>query len=229
MSRFWVPLATVAMAVALAGCYGSTEPATKITFDSATLNARGAANHGQAESWFELWTTGSTGTHLQVGRQTWPAGVSGPFSYDTQSILVPNTGYSFRACGKDVGGDPACAQTRSFTTLDGDTASGTFLDADATHGVQFDAWSGPHGERVAGSALYKAFSSYHRADVDCLRVSGNRAIVGTNLGLFVVTDGDPDTYSAPKSGSTPNCADATFADFTVTPTSSASATVHNAP
>ena len=228
MLRVWAPLATVATAVALAGCYGSTEPATKITFDGATLNARGTANNGQAESWFELWKTGSTGAHSQLGHQTWPAGASGPFTY-AQTNLVPNTNYSFRVCGNDVGGDPACAQTRTFTTADGDTASGTFLDPDATHGVQFDAWSGPHGERVAGSALYKAFSSYHRADVDCLKVNGGRAIVGTNLGLFVITDANPDTYATPTSGSSPTCADATFDDFTVRPTSSASATVHDAP
>jgi hypothetical protein len=39
------------------GCYGSTEPATNVTFDAAQLNARGTANNGPASSYFEYWPT----------------------------------------------------------------------------------------------------------------------------------------------------------------------------
>ncbi len=142
---------------------------------------------------------------------------------------MSNTSYSFRLCGKDVGGDPVCAQTRAFTTADGDTASGNILNPDGRTGVRFAAWSGPHGERVAGSAVYAGAGREHPENVDCLKVSGNRAIVGTRLGLFLVTDADPDTYATPNSGSSPSCADAKFDGFTVRSTSSATATVHDAP
>ena len=182
---------SVGVLLAVSGCYGSTEPPTKISFDGATLNARGTTNNGQAESWFELWATDAGGTPLQLGHQTWPGGVSGPISYDTQIGLLSNTGYSFRLCGNDVGGDPVCAQTRTFRTADGDTASGSIVNADGTTGVNFGASSGPHGERVAGSAAYFGSGREHPENVGCLKVSGNRAIVGTRLGLFLVTDADP--------------------------------------
>jgi hypothetical protein len=42
-----------------AGCYGSTEPATDIGPESATLQGHGTANNGPAKSWFQYWLTGS--------------------------------------------------------------------------------------------------------------------------------------------------------------------------
>ncbi len=56
-------VAVVAAALALAGCYGSTEPATQIDFDQATLNAHGTANAGDAHVYFEYWQT----AHPQSG------------------------------------------------------------------------------------------------------------------------------------------------------------------
>ena len=47
----------IAAALALAGCYGSTEPATQIDFDQATLNAHGTANAGDAHVYFQYWQT----------------------------------------------------------------------------------------------------------------------------------------------------------------------------
>jgi hypothetical protein len=226
MPRVWVPLAMLATAVALAGCYGSTEPATKITFDGAQLNARGTANNGQAKSWFEFWATDSSDPHLQLGEQTWPAGASGPFSY-TKTNLVPNTNYSFRLCGNDVGGDPVCAQTRTFTAADGDTASGTF--ASQSSSASFAASSGPHGERVNGSQFSCVGGSCMRFDLTCLKVSGNRAILGDDEFLYAITDGNPDTIAVPPRGTAPNCATATFDDFVVDPNTTVNATVHDAP
>jgi hypothetical protein len=224
--RLWVPV--VVAAVTIAGCYGSTEPATNIKFDGATLNAQGTANNGPAESWFEIRPTNS-GDLRETQHRTWPAGVSGPFSDDSGS-LVPHTSYSFRLCGKDAGGDPVCAQTRTFTTLDGDTVSGRFLSEDHTHGVLIDAQSGPHGERLSGSMLFTAGADvYHRENVDCLKLSGNRAIVG-NSGVMYVVDAATQRLLSPTSGSPPPCASATFDQFTTNvPTSYAQATVHDAP
>jgi hypothetical protein len=218
-------VALVGAALAIAGCYGSTEPATKITFDGATLNARGTTNNGQAESWFELWPTAG-GTHRETEHQTWPGGVSGPFS-GPSGVIVPHTDYSFRLCGKDAGGDPVCAQTRTFTTADGDTANGTFSSGNAIAG--FDAQSGPHGERMTGSQLSCISSVCKRFDLDCLKVSGNRAILGMSNDLYMITDGAPDTIALPPTGTAPNCATATSADFVVNPTYTVAAVVHDAP
>jgi hypothetical protein len=225
--RLWVSVAVAAAAVAIAGCYGSTEPATNITFDGATLNARGTTNNGQAESWFEFWQTSSNPPHLQLGHQTWPAGVSGPFSH-TQSGLVPNTNYSFRLCGNDVGGDPVCAQTRTFTTADGDTAAGAFAYSDG-RSAGFDASSGPRGERPRGSILSCISSNCHRTDLDCFKVSGSRAILGNDDNLFEVRDGNPDTIAYPPSGTFPTCATASFDGFVVDSAATVNATVHDAP
>ena len=51
-------VAVVAAALALAGCYGSTEPATQIDFDQATLNAHGTANAGDAHVYFRVLADG---------------------------------------------------------------------------------------------------------------------------------------------------------------------------
>ncbi len=47
-------VAVVVAAITLAGCYGSTEPATDVRPNSAVLQARGTANDGPAFSYFEL-------------------------------------------------------------------------------------------------------------------------------------------------------------------------------
>jgi hypothetical protein len=223
--RLWVSAVAAAATLTIAGCYGSTEPATSVTFDGAKLNARGTANHGQAKSWFEFWATDG-GTHYELGDQTWPAGASGPFSY-TETNLVPNTNYSFRLCGNDVGGDPVCAQTRTFTTADGDTASGTFTSGDS--GASFAAQSGPHGERAAGSQVSCISGTCHRFDLDCLKVSGNRAILGMGQSLYMVQDTTPDTIAFPPRDTSPQCDTATAADFVVNPSYTVDVTVHDAP
>ncbi len=80
--------------VALAGCYASTEPATNVGPEAATLNARGTANNGPARSHFEFWMTGSTRVSW-TDDQRWPAGASGPFSQRADrprclhGVLVP--------------------------------------------------------------------------------------------------------------------------------------------
>ncbi len=55
----------------LGGCYGSTEPATNIGEDSATLRAQGTANNGPATSYFEYWAAEEPFT-TRWGRETSP-------------------------------------------------------------------------------------------------------------------------------------------------------------
>jgi hypothetical protein len=54
----------VVAGLALTGCYGSTEPATEVTADTARLNARGTANNGPATSFFEIWPTNAPSAKL---------------------------------------------------------------------------------------------------------------------------------------------------------------------
>jgi hypothetical protein len=82
---------SVVSALTLAACYGSTEPATSIGEDSATLHARGTANNGPATSYIEYWTDGDplpgqSGPRTPV--RSWPAGVSGAFSEKVSDLLV---------------------------------------------------------------------------------------------------------------------------------------------
>ena len=57
----------------LAGCYGSTEPATEVAFDSAKLNGRGTADKGPAFSYFEYapTSTGFPGSDHDEARVAW--------------------------------------------------------------------------------------------------------------------------------------------------------------
>jgi hypothetical protein len=128
-----VALSGVAV-VGIAGCVGSTEPATKVTSASAQLNARGYTDDGPATWWWEYDTVQSdlgTENDTQVcGDPPERDARCGPASGGSQSnqvplnvtvrALDPGTTYYFRACGQDENDSaPTCAQTRSFTTLPG--------------------------------------------------------------------------------------------------------------
>jgi hypothetical protein len=218
--------------VVFAGCYASTEPATQVGAESAKLNARGTADKGEATSWFELEVTGRVGAPRHVGAETWPAGVSGPFSH-TATGLAASTSYSFRVCGQDAYTAEVCAQTRTFTTsaptedsVNGDWWSG------CCSSVTFKARSGPDGENSRGTvswdrgSSWEPYSWHFGGDVTCLAVDGQRAVigaVGTRSGgpddttvpatmRIVVVDGrtQRDRYADefPQQGSTPPACDA---------------------
>jgi hypothetical protein len=231
-SRSWLLLSLVA-ALPLAGCYASTEPATKVGGESATLNARGTANNGPANSWFEYWQTGTSNTRLSDPLH-FPAGASGGFSAGVNG-LAANTSYSFRVCGTDTAAyDRNCAQTRTFKTgaAVNDLASGDWNVSPHFNGT-VDAHSGPAGQDPHGTVYsVDAPFSWHSfaGSVTCLRVSGNKAAVGA-VGketladghtqqpatlLVTIVDGGPtgtDTLAfvaASNSTTTPNCATASF-------------------
>lgn len=172
-----------------AGCYASTEPATEVGPEGATLNARGTANNGGARSWFELEITGRDGLPGRVGEHfNWPAGASGPFSTKVSGLSAKSE-YSFRVCGADDGepdeGAP-CAQTRTFTTPVATRDSvhgGWFGGCCASEGVS--ATSGPSGETPTGSVSWaigpsSTSTSYRYSGiVTCLLVNGRTAVVGS--------------------------------------------------
>jgi hypothetical protein len=230
-SLSWLPLSVVA-ALALAGCYGSTEPATNIGPESATLNARGTADKGSATSWFEYWETGSS-QHRVTAYQHFPAGASGSFTARVTG-LAANRAHSFRLCGRDDSSFPAvCAQTLAFKTAAAveDSVTGSWFYSPHLTGT-VDAHSGPAGQNPRGGVSdvdapisYNAFQGY----VTCLAVSGNKAAVGA-VGqatledgqtkqpatlLLTIVDGIGGAYDSlgrdQEPGSTkPNCATASF-------------------
>jgi hypothetical protein len=219
--RSWRPpsaLAALALA-SLAGCYASTEPATDITQSTARLHAHGTANNGEAQSFFELWPTGSPSQQVPTGAGfRWPAGASGPFSA-TVDGLSPSTSYSFRICGRDIESGPViCAQTLTFTTKPAtqDELWGGYFEGPCCNGY-VRAKAGPHGENASGHLSASDFNGF----VTCLAVSGNRAAVGgvgqNSAMLMTVVDGGPtgtDTVqrAVAPAAIRPNCATASFAN-----------------
>jgi hypothetical protein len=203
-------VAVVIAAITMAGCYGSTEPATDVRPNSAVLQARGTANDGPAFSYFELgkaWTPpqqdGKTPT------RTWPAGASGPIS-ERVTGLEEATDYRYRVCGNDAGKAAVCANTRSFTTPGPDGVDSVIgfwragFSADPTGGsvraIRDTDGANPRGNlsitTIAQSDPGEAFQEHRFTGfVTCLRIDGVRATVGA-VGAERV-DGGPDTpYTA---------------------------------
>ena len=107
-----VALVTVA---GLTGCYGSTEKASNVDFDSADLNGQFTANSGASQSWFEYWPTATPANKTTTATLNWAANGCGSTT-DHVTALQQGTNYSFHLCGKDQGGPSFCAQTRTFET-----------------------------------------------------------------------------------------------------------------
>jgi hypothetical protein len=173
-------LLAVVAGIGLSACYGSTEPATNVTFDSAQLNAQGTANNGPANSHFEYWPTSHPEAKLTTPNQAWPAGVSGPFSAKV-TVLYASSEYSFRVCGNDEGKPFACAQTRTFTTPapTRDVVEGGWSEGFHSPEGTVQASSGPAGQSPTGTIFYNAAPKEYGGRVTCMSVSGNRAVIGT--------------------------------------------------
>jgi hypothetical protein len=241
----WVRLLVAALGavivLSVSGCFGSTEPASHIAFDHATLNGRGTTNNGPADVRFELWTTAQAGQRGSTLPKTIPGGVTGPFSQPNSPFgpyaLVPDTEYSFRLCGRDQRAqDEVCAQTRTFRTLkpSGDLLRGffalQFTGIGHTGNVQAES------DRTGGGAtgrlqLPGEFGNTFSGDVTCLSVHGHDAAVGAlgktvdgapASGLLKVRDdptpgfanagADQVQYTVTPNGGAPNCAAAGFDD-----------------
>jgi hypothetical protein len=190
----------MAAVLVLSGCYGSTEPATNVGIDRATLNAQGTANNGPARAHFEYEVNGRVGDPLTAFVGRFPAGASGPFSKLVTGLAAATT-YSFRVCGTDEnGGETACAQTRTFTTRPPveDAVFGGYWSG-CCNSWAVDAKSGPSGENPQGFIRWhtgpSGFDPYsHDFDgtVTCLRVEGSRAAV-VAVGAIRHSSGAPDT------------------------------------
>jgi len=205
-------------ALVLGACYGSTEPATGIGEDSATLRAQGTANDGPATSHFEYWTTGDPPIGYPTPRtptRSWPAGASGPVAEKVSDLLVASQ-YSFRFCGDDQGGTPVCAQPRTFTTPTpaGDYVKGSISVAGARgvrpFAIRFNARSDPAGANVKGTlTTIDQDGTRHVWTVSCLKVTGSRAVGGflspTGAILLEVQAGRESVGARTPVENPPNC------------------------
>ncbi len=242
MRRMVVGGLSMVSALALAACYGSTEPATNIGEDSATLHARGTANHGPATSYIEYWTDGDPlpgQSRPRTPTRSWPAGVSGPFSEKVSDLLVASQ-YSFRLCGNDQGAEPVCAQTRTFATPTptGDYVKGSFAGLSpliaSPYTVRFNARSGPSGENARGTVKFTFAGTTTTGTVRCLRVNDIFARIGVvfndgSARLYRLNDVREEAASWGTAPTTnpPNCA--ATAEFENPPYNQQSFVLHDAP
>jgi hypothetical protein len=162
-------------ALLLSGCYGSTEPATDIGIDSATLRAKGDTEGSPTTSWFQYWRTSEPGSIRTTPSHAWPAHVRGPLSQPV-SGLDPITQYSFRLCGYVEGSAPVCAQTRTFRTLDGDVVTANLRSGGVDASLR--AVSGANGEAPRGYFAFAPPAPDPPENVVCLSVHGDEAVVG---------------------------------------------------
>jgi len=208
MLRAAVALSALCAALACAGCYGSTEPASNIGLFGATLNGKGTTNNGQADVFFQLWPSAYPTRLRETVHTTVPAGKTGPISRYTGIGLALDTQYSFRLCGADSGQQPVCAQTRTFRMPkpDGDAVVGEVQQAYGFRPLFINAQSDPTGGSPTGDL---SVTGLFYGDVDSMQVIGNRAAVhavgtayqGSNTfraeACATIGDGGPD---APPGG-----------------------------
>ena len=218
--RLVVVLVSVVGAVGLSGCYGSTEPATNVGLDRATLAAHGTANAGDAHVYFQYWPTAHPDDVFTTIGKDVPAGSSGDYTEPTASSftgLAPATEYGYHVCARDQSAPGGvCAQTRTFSTVRpaGDTVSGSYLTAfgGIGHSGSVDAHASTSG-KVSGwitlptdhNGSYPFATGQFTGFVTCIRVQGNRATVGAlgNAGkpntlvaaLFEVVDTGPGPWN----------------------------------
>ena len=162
----------------LAGCYGTTEPATDLRFTSATLNGSGTTNNGPAMVGFEWWPTALPSAVGSTAQRTIPGGTTGRFSQTLTGRLQPATEYAFRLCGQDQGSpQPVCAQTGTFTTPrpEGDVVVGRFTRPVSQDSIVIAA-SDPSGANARGKFTTPDIEATFK--VTCMAVNGNRAVVG---------------------------------------------------
>ena len=225
----------------LAGCYGSTEPATNIGEDSATLRGQGTANNGPASSYFEYWTNGDPlpgQARPRTPTRSWPAGASGPISERVSDLLVASR-YSFRLCGADRGATPVCAQTRTLTTPTptGDYVKGSFSGSAAPTGtpytVRFNARSGPDGQNARGTVKFTLAGQTRTDTVVCLRTSPIFARIGVvrddDSTLLYQIEAAPEEPVSWATGALSNPADCNSGAFQRVPHTQSSFVIHDAP
>jgi len=198
-ARIFSLAALTAAILSIAGCYGQTDLATHIASDAATLNARGTANNGPADVYYEYWKSSTPQTKLQTPTKTIPSGASGPFDQRVTG-LDDQADYSFRLCGSDQSSSdpPVCAQTRSFFTgLSSVQAHGDTYTPSEFKGydrIYVNAVAAPPGGEPSGRVFFRFYDnesttaypggisfdigSKTEDNVTCVNIEGDLAVVG---------------------------------------------------
>ena len=173
----------------LAGCYGQTDPATDVTQSGATLHGHGTTNNGPADVWFEYWPTAAIAQRKLTPERRIPGDVTAPFT-EPVSGLAANTHYSFRLCGRDVGGPAACAPVRSFTTGQDFVRGNGYgaIQIGIYEAFDVEAFNGPQGSGPSGRAFAQwadpypgvvlSYGSRTTPNTTCVAVRGREAVVG---------------------------------------------------
>jgi hypothetical protein len=233
----------VGLAAALAGCYGSTQPARDIGVDRATLTGQGTLDKGDAHVYFELWPSSQPAAVFKTIGTDLPGGISGPYNESTTKSfhgLTPATQYSYRLCARDPGSPGgACAQTLTFKTVTpaGDLVRGDYMTlfGGIGHSASVDAHSDASGANAAGTMTLPAdkntsgSTATFSGAVTCLAVQGTRATVGAvgakgdtpTTALFQIVDADATwigsadqvDWTETTGSSPPNCANGSFANL----------------
>jgi hypothetical protein len=243
MRRAITAIGLMGVAAALAGCYGSTQPARDIGVDRATLTGQGTLDKGDAHVYFELWPSSQPAAVFKTIGTDLPGGISGPYNESTTKSfhgLTPATQYSYRLCARDAGSPGgACAQTLTFKTVTpaGDLVRGDYMTlfGGIGHSASVDAHSDASGANAAGTMTLPADkntsgnTATFSGAVTCLAVQGNRATVGAvgtkgdspTTALFQIVDADATWISSADQvdwtettgSSPPNCANGSFANL----------------
>ena len=157
-SRFVVGAALLGTVLA-SGCVGSTELPTGVGDSAATFHGQGTTGGNGTDVFFQYWKTSTPSAVQETPRHAIPANVKGPLN-ERVTTLKKDTPYAYRLCGAE-GGDPICAQTRTFVTgRDNVQAWGA---TNQSSGLRYDridvnASSDPEGGNAAGRAFVRALS-----------------------------------------------------------------------
>lgn len=236
MSRRRLPVvAVLGTALAVAGCYGSTEPASNIGYDNAVFEGKGTTGQAGTHVFFQWWQAGRADNVLSTPGTDIGGNVTGPFSeppFASAPLLRPATQYFFRLCGRES--STICAQTLSLTTLTptGDRVHGTFaFGSDLSTVGTVDALSDRTGANPTGKlslpATPDATTDEFSGKVTCVKVNGSQAVVGAigsdnegaAAGLLEINDNDRDTpnmtadrvdWQVTHGTTPPNCATRPF-------------------
>ncbi len=182
--------AAVGAALLLAACdVATTGGASRVTDVSATLAGRvKVETAGPSEVWFEYGPTTAYGS--RTPSQTVTTAADGDTGYVTAEVdgLAEGTTVHYRACARDEEGVGLCGADATFTTSEGrDSVVGLGVVEEIPSlgyvvGANLDVRAGADGSDPEGTVSTSPGSAYfHIPDegpITCVRVEGNRAVVG---------------------------------------------------
>lgn len=190
VTRILAGAAVVVAASVLAACdVATTGGATMVTDVSATLAGQvKVKTAGPSEVWFEYGPTTDYGS--QTSAQTVTTAADGNTGYFTAEVdgLTEGTTVHYRACARDEEGVGLCGADATLTTTEGrDSVVGLGVVDEIpslgyVRGANLDVRADADGGSPEGTVSTSPGSFYFRipdeGPITCVRVEGNRAVVG---------------------------------------------------